>query len=455
MAESCQVILSMTVKDAFLRAIGTSNVFLSSYQVNPSTPVTCFETMNMDGNPLSPSQTTSIPYFGTTFEQESCIGHLSLAATPGKSAYRQPPICLPPKGLTYEWREFRDEDVEAKGPSGAMISIQDQDTLTLYYEKAFEKFQQVNCRILAKAYVKLVEPRKQVRYPYNGRKIIAGTTCQFDPDATKPPWWPSRVTHREPDHLPKVERIRLLVHILRELCGSHGISVTQLEKADQSIRRLISPPKLVHVLDEIYYVRRQEEQFLNGNLYRQTMVWVSHADFLETAGNTGQRQNSGNYTSASPVTSPVTIRGMETYAGCAEYSSALKDPQDVFAPDEVFEKRASSQHALSFPNRKRGPREHILPNKISSSAAVTITPRTLKRKRDIVEIHSANPRAPSAVASFPSLSPRAGEQLSMDMYDASSASQPSTVPWTKHSTTGIIVEPLKAYAAPAYDDYRA
>ena len=85
----------------------------------------------------------------------------------------------------------------------ALISIRNKDFLQRYYEKVFQNLQQTNCRVLAKAYVKLVEPRKQVNYPYNGRKIVAGRTQQLEPDETKPPWWPSGVSHREPDHLPK------------------------------------------------------------------------------------------------------------------------------------------------------------------------------------------------------------------------------------------------------------
>lgn len=77
------------------------------------------------------------------------------------------------------------------------------ENLRSFYEQAFEAFQQTNCRILAKAYIKLIEPRKQVYHPYNGRVYAAGKTQQFDPEATKPSWWPSSVTHREPDHLLK------------------------------------------------------------------------------------------------------------------------------------------------------------------------------------------------------------------------------------------------------------
>jgi hypothetical protein len=58
-----------------------------------------------------------------------------------------------------------------------------------------------------------VEPRKQVNHPYNGRKIVSGTTRQFDPQVTKPPWWPSGVSHREPDHLPKIGRSPIVLQM--------------------------------------------------------------------------------------------------------------------------------------------------------------------------------------------------------------------------------------------------
>jgi hypothetical protein len=85
-----------------------------------------------------------------------------------------------------------------------MVSLGNASLLRRYYEKVFDNLQQTNCRILAKVYVRLVEPRKQVKYPYNGRKTVSGITKQWSPDETKPPWWPSEVRHREPDHLHKV-----------------------------------------------------------------------------------------------------------------------------------------------------------------------------------------------------------------------------------------------------------
>lgn len=105
-----------------------------------------------------------------------------------------------------------------------MLPIRNRSLLRRYYEKAFESLQQINCRILAKAYIKLVEPRKQVNYPYNGRKIISGTSQQFDPELTKPAWWPSGVTHREPDHLLKPGRLLGLF-----ACGNFDIDLPQKE----------------------------------------------------------------------------------------------------------------------------------------------------------------------------------------------------------------------------------
>lgn len=88
--------------------------------------------------------------------------------------------------------------------SWTAMRVGDERRMKKYYERAFEVFQQLNCRVIAKAYIRMVEPRKQVHHPYNGRLPGGGNAPeQLDPEATKPPWWPAGVTHREPDHLLK------------------------------------------------------------------------------------------------------------------------------------------------------------------------------------------------------------------------------------------------------------
>ena len=60
------------------------------------------------------------------------------------------------------------------------------------------------------------------------------------------------------------ERIALLVHILCGLRTSHGITARKLKDAGRSVKQLISPPGRVQTLDELYFVRKEEELFLEG-----------------------------------------------------------------------------------------------------------------------------------------------------------------------------------------------
>lgn len=74
------------------------------------------------------------------------------------------------------------------------LEIGDTEKVISYYESALKRFQQLNCRNIAKAFIKAIEPRKQVKHPYNGGR-------SGDPEMTKPGWWPPGVIHKEPDHL--------------------------------------------------------------------------------------------------------------------------------------------------------------------------------------------------------------------------------------------------------------
>jgi hypothetical protein len=205
---------------------------------------------------------------------------------------------------TFQFSAFKQDEVGIDTHSnaisfmGGLILAGNELAIVRFYEQAFENLQQTNCRILAKAYIKLVEPQKQTKYPYNGRKTIEGTAIQMDPNETKPPWWPLQVRHREPDHLPKIgrstaatyipgtyltttERIRLLVHILCELRSSHGITVKALKEADRPIRHKMQPQSRLRFLDELYRVREQEER-----LIAEHPGWYPDKDILITEVNT-------------------------------------------------------------------------------------------------------------------------------------------------------------------------
>lgn len=90
-----------------------------------------------------------------------------------------------------------DEPVEQSEPMDKItLPIGDEQKVLAYYVEAFKAFQQINCREIAKACIKVIEPHKQTKHPYNG-----GNTR--DPESTKPCWWPTDVIHKEPDHLKK------------------------------------------------------------------------------------------------------------------------------------------------------------------------------------------------------------------------------------------------------------
>jgi hypothetical protein len=93
------------------------------------------------------------------------------------------------------------EDPEGQVP----LEIDNTKTaVTAFYTMAFLELQQINCRKLAKNMIKIIEPFKQVKHPYNGGRKPGGAPGEKgDPENTKPDWWPRHVIHKEPDHMKK------------------------------------------------------------------------------------------------------------------------------------------------------------------------------------------------------------------------------------------------------------
>ncbi|CEP63247.1 uncharacterized protein LALA0_S07e05798g [Lachancea lanzarotensis] len=94
-----------------------------------------------------------------------------------------------------------------------------------YLKSVFSMLRQLQCKAIAKAWIKVVEPRKKSRYPYIKGELF------------KPYWWPSNVEHREPDHLRKPQRIMLMIAILTRLvphCNDPNL-LRKLKKSTMSI----------------------------------------------------------------------------------------------------------------------------------------------------------------------------------------------------------------------------
>jgi hypothetical protein len=71
------------------------------------------------------------------------------------------------------------------------LMIGNAEEVTTFLETRFRQLQQLCCKIVAKQWIKVIEPKKQTRYPYNRG------------EESKPEWWPADVRHKEPDHLMK------------------------------------------------------------------------------------------------------------------------------------------------------------------------------------------------------------------------------------------------------------
>lgn len=183
-----------------------------------------------------------------------------------------------------------------RGNETAFLRINETQKITNYYEGALEHFQQLNCRTLAKAFIKFIEPHKQVRHPYNGGKPSPGSApgSTGDPEKTKPEWWPPGVMHKEPDHLRKEcmflrivsdsyictnlslpDRIQLLLHIIRKL-GDHGITADKLKEVAGDTKRNLKHPSHLEIIFEILRVRKVEERYERGEVDGSTLVEVEN-----------------------------------------------------------------------------------------------------------------------------------------------------------------------------------
>ena len=124
---------------------------------------------------------------------------------PDVTPYKQSPSCSVTEGEGDD-DDSSDTDVfEGAGTMQKEIRVNDDDDIKKYYFTRFVQMQQIPCKIITKAWVKVVQPKKQARHPYNGGKKAKSAPVQVNPgELTKPDWWPPEgCRHREPDHIQK------------------------------------------------------------------------------------------------------------------------------------------------------------------------------------------------------------------------------------------------------------
>ncbi|KAG4416876.1 hypothetical protein IFR04_009954 [Cadophora malorum] len=193
------------------------------------------------------------------------------------------------KGYGGQYREKSNEEMPvAQATTRHDMEIGNEAQVTEYYRVRFSNMQQSACKVMGKAFVKLVEPKKQTHHPYTKG------------DEKAPPWWPNTkgencVRHKEPDHLLKPERIRLLVHILNmivEPAAQQHLTVQRLglnvKKLESATMEVMSPwfADKEHpenelkrpFLKEIFKVARVQERYKNGEIDGTTIVPVRYGE---------------------------------------------------------------------------------------------------------------------------------------------------------------------------------
>ncbi|KAJ2907228.1 uncharacterized protein MKZ38_006522 [Zalerion maritima] len=174
------------------------------------------------------------------------------------------------------------------------IQIGKKEEVLEYYAQQFRNLQQTACKLIAKAWVKQVEPKKQSVHPYTGAESKA------------PDWWPKawgptkdeKVRHKEPDHLYKRERVHLLCHILRLVVQPNdeqhhaikqlNLSVKKLQESAHEALTMFFNDKDGNnkakkpYLDYLFNMARQEERFLRGEIDAEHKVYVLKDDRAST-----------------------------------------------------------------------------------------------------------------------------------------------------------------------------
>jgi hypothetical protein len=202
------------------------------------------------------------------------------------------------------------------------LRIGDKDAVWNFYQQRFRNCQQSACKLIAKAWVKAVEPKKQSNHPYTGKDEKA-------PDWWPKPWGPTKdekVRHKEPDHLYKKERVHLLTHILRLIVepsanqhpevNKSGLNVDKLDEVTmEALSSFFADPNNPTnghkrpFLSEIFKVARAEERYLRGELHGDSMIPVMSDDKMTDSypsdgdGGINSRDDNDELKSTTPTSS--------------------------------------------------------------------------------------------------------------------------------------------------------
>ncbi|KAL8764210.1 MAG: hypothetical protein Q9184_000179 [Pyrenodesmia sp. 2 TL-2023] len=185
-----------------------------------------------------------------------------------------------------------DSDSEDENPWGLVseedaedIRLGDTERITAFIRQTADYLGQLLLKTILKLMIKMYEPGKQTRFPYNGGDRRSDDPANPGRD-TAPPWWPEQANwkggfgcrHREPDHVFKKERLFLTPTILRltrtdDLSDPtpRNFSVQRLQEATDQIDMTPEQRKL---LKQLYRLREEEQAYEEGGKDADDVIYL-------------------------------------------------------------------------------------------------------------------------------------------------------------------------------------
>ncbi|EDO17711.1 hypothetical protein Kpol_1033p14 [Vanderwaltozyma polyspora DSM 70294] len=153
------------------------------------------------------------------------------------------------------------------------LPIENKMLVQKYILNAFKFIRQVPCKAISKEWIKVIEPKKKTKFPY-----IKG-------DITKPAWWPADVEHREPDHLQKPDRLKLMCCIVIEVLPRlNNLSIVEeMERATYALSLLKRDPVKEEVIKSVFRI-------VKATINRDSMVSI--IDLLSLKSKPASKSNS-------------------------------------------------------------------------------------------------------------------------------------------------------------------
>lgn len=195
------------------------------------------------------------------------------------------------------------EHKQAQNLPRTVMDLTNVEALLQYLAACLYLLQQETCKNIARTWIKFIEPKKQSKYPYKRGM------------ETAPPWWPRNVTHKEPDHLQKNERISLLSHLLLY----SDFPLESLMEATNDNKDVVPSPKRVFVeqafdIAHVYRLLNRTQHPSDGsfNLAPYTSYQVIHVHSLTYGQNRYERKEEPVSRSSSRNSTSVSYRGFGT-----------------------------------------------------------------------------------------------------------------------------------------------